>query len=218
VKRALLFLLLAADVSAISAQSKLRLGVNLDPMAAWLSPKTNRIEKDGAKPGFGGGLMMEYFFRDNYGFVTGLNLGINGGNLLYNDTTSIRTEDGSVRLPAGSTVAYNLSYVTIPIGLKLKTNEIGYFTYFAELGFRQHINVGSRATSTGNNLNKDMVPKEVNLLNMSYYFGGGIEYNIGGQTSLLAALFFNNGFADVLSNNRHKAVANYLTLRIGILF
>lgn len=216
-KKALLFLLLF-DVTTAFAQADLRLGVNLDPMVTWLSPKTNRIEKDGARPGFGGGLMVEYFFRDHYGLVTGINLGINGGNLLYDDTTTFTTEDGSVRLPAGSSVAFNLSYLTIPIGLKMKTNEIGYFTYFAELGFKQHINVGSRATSTGSSLSKDLVSKEINLFNMSYYFGGGVEYNIGGQTSLLAGIFYNNGFVDVLSHGRHKAVANYLSFRIGILF
>jgi hypothetical protein len=217
VKKALLFLLLL-DVTTAFAQSEIRLGVNLDPMVSWLSPKTNRIEKDGARPGFGGGLMVEYFFRDHYGLSTGINLGINGGNLLYNDTTTFTTEDGSVRLPAGSSVAFNLSYLTIPIGLKMKTNEIGYFTYFAELGFKQHINVGSRATSTGSSLTKDLVSKEINLFSMSYYFGGGVEYNIGGQTSLLAAIFYNNGFVDVLSHGRHKAAANYLSFRIGILF
>ena len=138
---------------------------------------------------------------------------------MYKDTVSISTGDNtSVGLRPGTTVAYNLSYISLPIGLKLKTNEIGYFTYFAELGFNQQINIGSRASSTGNGLNKDNVPKETNLLNMSYFFGGGVEYNIGGQTSLLAGVFFNNGFVDVLSNNKHKAVLNYLTFRIGVLF
>lgn len=216
-KKALLFLLLL-DVTTVFAQSDLRLGVNLDPMVTWLSPKTNRIEKDGARPGIAGGLMVEYFFREHYGLVTGLNLGINGGNLLYNDTVNFTTEDGNVGLYAGSTVAFNLSYLTIPIALKMKTNEIGYFTYFAELGFNHHINVGSKASSTGSGLSKDLISKEINLFNMSYFFGGGVEYNIGGQTSLLAAVFFNNGFVDVLSHNRHKAVANYLSFRIGILF
>jgi hypothetical protein len=121
-------------------------------------------------------------------------------------------------IPAGSTVAYNLSYLTIPVGLKLKTNEIGYFTYFAELGFAQEINIGSRANSSGSDLNKTNVPKETNLLNMSYFFGGGVEYNIGGSTSLVAGIFYNNGFVDVLSNNHHKAVLSYLSFRAGVLF
>jgi len=188
-------------------------------MASWLSAKTNRIDKDGTRPGISGGLMVEYYFHPNYGLVTGLNLGVQGGSLLYEDPVSISTGDNtSVPLEAGSTVVYSLSYISIPVGLKLKTNEIGYFTYFAQLGFNQQINIGSRASSTGNGLNKDNVPKETNLLNMSYFFGGGVEYNVGGQTSLLAGIFFNNGFVDVLSNNDHKAVLNYLTFRVGVLF
>jgi hypothetical protein len=205
--------------NAWSQSSKLRLGINLDPMTSWLSPKTNRIEKDGARPGIGGGLMVEYYFKPNYGFITGLNLGIQGGNLLYKDEVNISTGDpGSALIPAGSTIAFNMSYLTLPLGLKLKTNEIGYFTYFAQLGFNQQINVGARASSTGNNLEKDNVPKEVNLLNMSYFFGGGIEYDLGGNTSIMAGLIFNSGFIDVLSNNTHKAGLNYLTFRIGVLF
>jgi hypothetical protein len=217
--RKVAFLFLLLNVSAAFGQSNLRLGVNLDPMASWLSPKTNRIDKDGARPGINGGLMVEYYFHPNYGIVTGLNLGVMGGNVLYNDSVKIFTGDrSSVWIPRGGTVAYNLSYLSIPLGLKLKTNEIGYLTYFAELGFNQQINIGSRASSTGNGLHKDNVPKETNLLNMSYFFGGGFEYNVGGQTSLLAGIFFNNGFVDALSNNDHKAVLNYLTFRVGVLF
>jgi len=219
VKKSSLILLILFNASLVIAQSSLRLGVNLDPMASWLSAKTNRIDKDGTRPGISGGLMVEYYFHPNYGLVTGLNLGVQGGSLLYEDPVSISTGDNSsVALEAGSTVVYNLSYISIPVGLKLKTNEIGYFTYFAQLGFNQQINIGSRASSTGNGLNKDNVPKETNLLNMSYFFGGGVEYNVGGQTSLLAGIFFNNGFVDVLSNNDHKAVLNYLTFRVGVLF
>lgn len=218
VKKTFIFLMLV-NVSVVFGQSNLRLGVNLDPMASWLSPKTNRIEKDGGRPGISGGLMVEYYFHPNYGFVTGLNLGVQGGNVLYTDSVSISTGDQtSVVLQPGSTAAFSLSYLTIPVGLKMKTNEIGYFTYFAELGFKQQINIGSKATSTGNGLNKDNVPKEINLFNMAYFFGGGVEYNIGGQTSILAGIFYNNGFIDVLSDNNHKAVMNYLSFRIGVLF
>jgi len=219
VKRAILILLVLINVSILSGQQGLRLGVNLDLMASWLSPKTNLIDKDGTRPGIKGGLIVEYYFHPNYGIITGLNIGAQGGSVLYEEPVNIKTgEDMSVLIEEGSTVVYSLSYITLPIGLKLKTNEIGYFTYFAELGFNQQVNIGSRASSTGNGLNKDNVPKETNLLNMSYFFGGGLEYNVGGQTSLLAGVFFNNGFVDILSNNDHKAVLNYLTFRVGVLF
>ncbi len=211
--------MLLLNAAVVMAQSDLRLGVNLDPMASWLSPKTNEIDKDGTRPGIAGGLTIEYYFHPNYGLTSGLNLGVQGGNILYEQPVSISTgDDTSVELPASTSVTYNLSYMTIPLGLKLKTNEIGYFTYFAHLGLTHQINIGARASSSGNGLNKDNVPKEVNLLNMSYFFGGGIEYNIGGNTSLMAGVLFNNGFIDVLSNDDHKAVLNYLTIRVGVLF
>jgi hypothetical protein len=218
VKKVLIIIVLM-NMSAAFAQSKLRLGVNIDPQVSWFSPKSSRIDKDGARPGISGGLMVEYYFHSNYGFITGLTLATQGGNLLYNDSVYISTADrDNVMLTAGSTVAYNVNYLSLPIALKLKTNEIGYFTYFAELGFIQQINIGAKATSTGSGLTKDNVSKEINLISMSYFFGGGIEYNIGGQTSLLAGFFFNNGYIDILSNNDHKAVLNCITFRLGILF
>jgi hypothetical protein len=29
---------------------------------------------------------------------------------------------------------YNLKYMNIPIGIRLQTNQVGYFTYFTDLG------------------------------------------------------------------------------------
>lgn len=218
-KKNLSILFFLLNVSIIAAQEGLRMGVNLDLMASWLSAKTNLIQKDGTRPGISGGLTLEYFFRPNYGIVTGFNVGTQGGGLKYEEPVSIRTGDNtSVTLDELSTVVYNLNYITVPVGIKLKTNEIGYLTYFAHLGFNQQFNIGATASSTGNALNKDNVPKETNLLHIAYFFGGGFEYNIGGQTSFVAGIFYNNGFIDVLSNNAHKAVFNYLTLRAGILF
>jgi hypothetical protein len=217
-KIVLLFAVLM-NLSVAFAQSDLRLGINLDMMASWLTPKSNHIDNDGARPGIGGGLVVEYYFHKNYGFVTGLNLTAMGGNVLYDDEVGIKTgNDESVLLEPGSTVSYRLNYLSIPVGLKLKTNEIGYFTYFAQLGLMQQINVGAKASSTHTLLNKDNVGEEINLFEMGYFFGGGLEYNVGGQTSLYAGVFYKNGFTDVLSTPDHKAVLNNLTLRVGVLF
>jgi hypothetical protein len=218
VKKTLIILALL-NVSIVFAQSNLRLGVNIDPMASWLTPKSDGIEKDGARPGIGGGLVVEYYFHSNYGLVTGLMLATQGGNVLYNDSISISNgKNSSVMVGKGESVAFNLSYMCIPLSLKLKTNEMGYFTYYAQLGLNQLINIGSKGTSSDKELNKDNIAKEINTFNMSYFFGGGVEYNIGGQTSIFAAIFYNNGFVDVLSNNDHKSVLNYLTFRVGVLF
>lgn len=204
---------------ATRAQSDFRLGVHLDPIVTWFSPRSTNLERDGGRPGFSGGLVMEYYFRENYGFVSGLSVTQLGGNLMYNDSVRIATGDnGSVMVQPGSAVAYRASYLIVPVGLKLKTNEIGYFTYYAQLGLKQWFNMAARASSDGKELTKDDVSKEINLYGLSYFFGGGVEYNIGGATSLTAGIFFDGGFTDILSGNDHKAFINYLSLRVGIFF
>jgi hypothetical protein len=215
----LLILFILSYSSALFAQSKVRLGAHIDPVFSWFSPKTSRIEKDGARLGYNGGLIVEYYFAPNYAFVTGLNLTQLGGNLIYKEEVDITTGEGDhVLLSPGTSVAFNVNYLTIPMALKLKSNEIGYFTYYAELGFSPQVNIGSRASSTGGALNKDNVSKEINAFNVSFFFGGGIEYNIGGQTSLIAGIFFNNGFGDILSADAHKAALNFVNIRLGVMF
>jgi hypothetical protein len=218
VKKIVVFLFIM-NVSAAFAQSTLRLGAHMDPIVTWFSPKTSGIERDGSRLGYNGGLMVETYFRPNYAFVTGITLTSLGGNLLYNDSVTFKTGGGDeVLLPSNTTVAFNVSYLTLPVALKLKSNEVGNLTYYVQLGFSPQINIGSRATSTGGLLKKDNISEEINLFNLSYFFGGGIEHNMGGQTSLIAGILFSNGLVDILSSNRHKASLNYLTFRIGIMF
>lgn len=212
-------LLFILNATAVFAQPTIRLGAHIDPIVTWFSPRTSNIERDGARLGYNGGLIVETYFRPNYAFVTGLSLTSLGGNLLFKEAATLSTGSGdNVIIPVNTTVAYNLSFLSLPVALKLKSNEIGYFTYYAQLGFAPQFNIGSRATSTDDLLSKDNVSEEINLFNLSYFFGGGIEYNIGGQTSLITGIFFNNGFVDVLSSSKHKAVLNYFTFRIGMMF
>jgi len=217
----LVIIIVLGYTSVLFAQSPspVRLGAHIDPVFTWFSPRTSQIEKDGARMGYNGGLIVEYYFAPNYAFVTGLNLTMLGGNLLYREEVDITTGEGEhVILPPETTVAYNVNYLTIPMALKLKSNEIGYFTYFAELGFSPQVNIGSRASSTGGALSKDNVSNEINTFNVSFFFGGGIEYNIGGQTSLVGGIFFNNGFADILTADRHKGQVNFVNIRFGVMF
>ena len=45
-----------------------------------------------------------------------------------------------------------------------------------------------------------------------------MEYNFSGNTSLLVAVTYNNGFTDILKSKDVKAMANYLELTVGIFF
>lgn len=215
-------LLAAILVSLNLAGQNFRFGINLDPVISWLSPDSKQIDNDGAKLGFNGGLMFETYFQKNYAFATGLNLTFLGGNLLYKDSTNIHTEDGGtipISTSSPTTVEYSLRYISIPLSLKMKSNQIGYINYYAQLGVTPQFNIKARANATGGLLDRDNVKDEINLFNMSYFIGGGIEYSLGGTTALNIGIFFNNSFIDVLSENEdYKAVLNFFNLRLGVMF
>ncbi|MBN1158808.1 MAG: PorT family protein [Bacteroidales bacterium] len=219
-KRILLLLFLMPVISGLFAQQTIRLGIHIDPAITWLTPKNKNLDRDGMRLGIGGGLLVEYYFDKNYAIASGISFSLLGGNLIYQDSVAILTgkEGDPVSLTPGTSVAYNLSYFTIPVSLKMKTNEIGYFTYFAQFGFLPQFNTGSKANSVGKRLEKDFVGKEINLIKLSYFIGAGIEYSLGGHSSLLFGLFWDNGFTDVLSNNDYKAVNNYIKVRAGVMF
>src|SRR6185436_15972364 len=102
----------------------------------------------------------------------------------------------------------NLQYVELPLTLKLKTNEIGYMTYFLQVGVAPGVNIRSRAdvtTTTQIDGKQPTTVKEtgidikdnINNINLSMVISAGVEYNLSGNTNLLLALTFNNGFLDI---------------------
>ncbi|MBN2486689.1 MAG: PorT family protein [Bacteroidales bacterium] len=212
-----IFLLLGALVP-INAQKKVKFGVIVEPKISWLLPESKKASPEGVFWGFGGGLEIDRYFAKNYAFSTGLSLGSQGGKLSYADTIVITTQDDEVLVPKGTTIEYNLQYLTIPVGLKLRSNQIGYSTFFANLGLTGQINMKSKASSNNTNgLAGDVMKDEINLFNLGYHFGGGIEYSLGEDTALLAGIMYQNGFVDV-TQLKPKTPSRVVSLRIGIMF
>jgi len=83
------------------------------------------------------------------------------------------------------------------IFLKGKTQEIGYITYFAKLGVNPSVALKTRADidgdvtgAPGKDLKDLNIKDNINPLSMGWHVGGGIEYSLGGTTSLIAELIF----------------------------
>ena len=213
---------LLAITFSMKAQSdqKLHFGLKAAPSLVWLSTDSKGFASDGTKLGFGYGLITEFKFADHYAFATGIDVNYRGGKLkssstLGNTTTVISSSN-------------NLEYIEIPITLKLKTNEIGYFTYYLQAGLAPGLNIRARAdvststqvagaqTQTTSEDGVD-IKDNINSFNLSMILGGGVEYTLSGSTVLLAGITFNNGFLDVSSGD-DKTNSNVLALTIGVLF
>jgi hypothetical protein len=205
--------------------NKFRFGFKVAPALAWLKPDIKGYESGGSKIGFIYGAMMDYNFAKNYALNLGLEVSYRGGKLKY------EVSNTSVTFKGVNT--YNLQYIEIPFSIKMKTNEIGYMTYFGQFGFQPAFKFSAKAdyestltnpsqTITTNETDID-VTDQINSFNASLLFAIGTEYRISGNTSLIGAIQFSNGFTNVLdvkdpTDTEVKAITNYLSLNIGVFF
>ncbi|MDA3781377.1 MAG: porin family protein, partial [Bacteroidales bacterium] len=176
------------------------------------------VDNTDTKFGFNIGLSVDNYFAANYAFSTGISINNVGGSLSFDDKKYISIHDINDSLDAGSTLEYNLQYINVPLGLKLKTNEIGYISFYTNLGLNTGIRIKSTGTSEPNSIDKENINDEINLFNLGYYIGGGIEYSLGGNSAITAGLTYTNGFMDITKPDNNKVTLSNVALRVGVLF
>lgn len=222
--------------SSFSSFAQFRFGIVGTPQVTWMKSDVKEIQSEGIKLGIAYGLNLDYAFGENASLTTGIFVNNSGGKLKYalSDTTEIISfEYGSETidtLPAGVTITYKNQYLEIPIGLKFKTNEIGMLKYYAQIGLTPMIAIGAKAESentlAADKIDNEKFLKEVSMIAVGYHIGGGVEYNLSGNTSLLAGLVYTNGFTDVTrnptskktTNIKDKSILNGISIKVGILF
>jgi len=212
------FLVFLMLFSSSTFSQRFSFSIIADPQIAWLRTELDEVKSDGTVFGINGGLVFDRYFTENYAFSTGISLWQTGGKLLFTEGMTIQTRSGDKTLDPNSSMIYRLQYLTIPLSLKLNSNEIGYMSFFAHVGINNHISIGKSANVPSTDENKVGIPEEINIFSMSYFFGGGGEYSLGGNTRLLAGLYFTSGFWDITSSEEYRATLNAVSLRIGVRF
>jgi hypothetical protein len=217
-------ILLIFPAARMAAQKKIGFGIFADPVISWFSSDTKETKNDGARAGFNFGLTFNSYFAPNYAFSTGLNILNAGGRLINNttDTLIMNFNNFSDSVMPGKAVTYKARYLTIPIGLKFKSNQIGYITFFTDIGIDPKFLIGGKVDIPSQDIEGETATNELNTFNMSYHIAAGIEYSLGGSTSMVFGLGFENNFLDVTKdlNNQpsDKIKMKMLKLRLGINF
>lgn len=226
----------------LSAQSQFRFGFQLSPNFTWISNQETAINGNGSNLGLKLGVIGEKFFaaNDSYSFSFGIGFAFNQGGTLRHDVggdfwpNSLSETDVRRSLPDGVNLKYGIQYVEIPFGLKMRTQEFGYFRYYVEPGFTLGLKTQARGSVSGaGELNVDDIPikKDVNFINLSWGIGGGVEYTVGESTAIIGGLSFQSGFIDITDNDAEtkpagqepvsedsKATIKSLTIRLGVMF
>ena len=217
--RILVIIIFLGAILSLNAQtSRVKFNVEVDPQSAWFSSDEASVEFDGAILQVHAGLNMDFYFAENYAFVLGVGINNLGGYLLYADSTEFSSKGETLLVEPNQSVKLNLQYIDIPVGLKLKTEELGYATYFLQLGFNPMINLNAKASSEDASFDKVDVKESIITFYLGYHVGIGVEYKLGGSTALIGGLRWSSGFIDVTDNDRANLTLNALSLHLGVLF
>ncbi len=219
---------------------KFRFGVRISPQPTWIKSKDKNTLGGGMNFGFGFGLVTEFKLSDIIHFYTGIGGDLENGTITYkNDPNNnyeigyITDKDGAlVELKDGSdtsamygnnNIGYGgitkrkikTTYITIPLTLKMMTQEYSGFKYFTQfgidLGIRTKIKADDEYTKikkngvttqvTGTNTDVDL-QKDASLIpiRIGLNVGLGTEYRIAGSTSLMFSINYFTSFTNLMKN------------------
>jgi len=189
---------LLAGATASTASAQVEIGLKLSPSITSLrteSPSSLGFTSESSKLTIGGGLVVDYFFGQNYAFSTGLQLVGKGGTISYFESTLNRRVEQKI----------GLQYLEVPVTVKLFTNDITtdtklYFQLGGTLGgvIAGKINGNKRyvdpavATGDGTKATEHVIIPDVAAL-----LGLGAEYQMGQSTKVFAGVSYHRGLLNI---------------------
>ncbi len=204
--------------------SSWRLGLKASPSISWIWPEIRELNYEETDFGFSYGIIIDKYFTENYAVSSGFFVTHQGGRLSFDE---IRENENILGENTENRI-YDLQYLDIPIALKMRTREIGYFTYYGQFGLSFGYNVRARADDEffGGNREEELdILDEKSPLKASLIMGAGAEYSLLGNTAIVMGLYYNNCFSNILDTDpdtfegkKISAKANFVELTIAMMF
>lgn len=224
---------------ASAAHAQIKLGLKFAPQITWVTPESKSISAGGSKLNASYGLMFDYYFTENYAFATEVSVASFAGDITVKDSKI--TKGGPAATYEDVNYKYRTQYVGVPVMLRMRTNEIGYFRYYAEFGLDLGVLVRAKADVKSSSIDltdvnvnnpdkedayaiesNDNPPvkydDDVTFFRTGMIIGAGIQYNIFGNTQLVAGVRYNNALNNFTVEDNWKARMNAVSLNLGVLF
>ena len=218
-----ILLLLAVMTFSFASYSQVKIGLRLAPGLS-LNSVTDKngadsvkLSKNGGGFAFSAGVNLDFFFSDNYAFMTGL--------WFSTKTAGLKIEDSHKYSTSTNTQKVALQYVQVPIALKVYTNELATnikmnFTLGGTIDVKIAEKLKSNTYPTTYIYKSSYQPLNVGIL-----VGSGVEYQTGGNMILFGGIYYNRGLLGQLKNTdnlKYKDFAKYgissLNLEVGAKF
>ncbi|NOX48043.1 MAG: PorT family protein [Chlorobi bacterium] len=226
----IMIILLFWGMQSFSQVKPFRFGFKVAPNISWISPDSKGYSADGAQLGFSWGFLADITLTENYFVKTGFEVDYLGGKLNYPHTMLI---PGDTLSSVGNmNRKYNLRYLTIPLTIKMRTNQFGKVAYYGEIGFGTSFNLRAKGADSfdynggqSNYSSEEDLNDEVTFVKSSIIVGGGMEYFIDNSTSIILGISFSNGLNNILKGDnsvdpeiKQKGHLYYFQLTVGVMF
>ncbi len=206
-------------------QPLISFSMHFDPLISWFSTDSYDTRSDGVVPGFNFGISHNSYFSPNYSFYSGINIIKAGGRLINRETTRFELKNYSSSIftvEPGEAITYRITYLSIPLGLNLKSDQIGFGRFFTDLGFAPEIVIGSRADIPSLNIKGGNASPELNIFNVSFHIMAGMEYPLAGSNNFIFGIGFDKNLFDITSDNGDQptnvVTQKMLLFRLGMTF
>ena len=204
-----------------AAFAQWEIGIKISPSIATnrvVAPDEFNFEPLNAKTHFGGGVIADYFFGENYAFSTGIIYMGKGAGVKYNYSNGTTTIAGSDE--------FGIQYLEIPVSVKLFTNDIATDT---RLYFQAGGSLDPRISAKVNGDKLDAADKKYtthfNLMDISALIGAGAELQMGESTKIFGGLSYHRGLIDIddsyeesFDNKNIEIKSTYVALDLGLKF
>ena len=202
-------------------QARMQLSFTASPTVNWMNSSHRAVDRQKVVLGYDFGLIGDIYFieSERYALQTGLQVINTGGKISFRngEPFAFAEVDG---MPANSEIRYRLRYLEVPFNIKLKTDEFKGIYYWGLFGLSPMVNIGARGDSEDGILRKATIHEEINMFNVGMNVGAGFDYDLGGNTTASFGLIFQNGLADVTTDNtfNDKTILNSLKARLALIF
>ncbi|MGA9648233.1 porin family protein [Pedobacter sp.] len=195
-----------------------RLGLTATPTVGWIKPEQGKTEGIGL--GFSYGLIGDFNFAPNYSFSTALTITTINGKSTEINVNPYHMSSSNTN-PVGYDLKYRMQYIELPLTIKLKTLKTDGRRFYGQFGLSNGFNISAKQNAVRNGA---QVGDNQNISDYSRFYragliiGGGGEFDVSGNTSIMAGLTFNNGFTNIVKDNSRNVKNHYLALNFGFFF
>lgn len=227
----------------VTDESKYEFGLRIAPQISWSTPDSKSITDGGVSLDWNYGFHVAKKFTSRYAIAFEVNVLNMTSKIKVTDAITVF----SAKIPSGSaitsdmTLNYNLRYLQIPILFKMTTDPFkDKWRVYGEFGVGLSMLLRSKAEVNSSVLklsevdvdnpddgdkfyiNKstanDDYSVKVNFLRPSFIIGGGVIYDLFGNTKAVVGLRYDGGLADYMDANKWSANNSFTALNIGMIF